>query len=99
MGWPIATGVIEGACRYLVKDRIAITGARWSLPGAEAVLLLRAVIINGDFDAYWKLPSPARTPTHPHQPLPAPIRPGSLTKIEKVTQSRNAPPGVRLLGA
>jgi hypothetical protein len=54
MGWPIATGVIEGACRYLVKDRLAITGARWSLPGAEAVLLLRAMITNGDFPAYWK---------------------------------------------
>jgi hypothetical protein len=53
MGWPIATGVIEGACRHLVKDRLAITGARWSLPGAEAVLLLRALIINGDFNAYW----------------------------------------------
>ena len=54
MGWPIATGVIEGACRYLVKDRMAITGARWGLPGAEAVLLLRAVIMNGDFEAYWR---------------------------------------------
>lgn len=54
MGWPIATGVIEGTCRYLVKDRLAITGARWSLPGAEAVLLLRAVITNGDFPTYWK---------------------------------------------
>jgi hypothetical protein len=54
MGWPIATGVIEGACRYLVKDRLAITGARWGLPGAEAVLLLRAVITNGDFEAYWR---------------------------------------------
>jgi hypothetical protein len=54
MGWPIATGVIEGACRYLVKDRLAITGARWSLPSAEAVLLLRAVITNGDLEAYWK---------------------------------------------
>lgn len=54
MGWPIAKGVIEGACRYLVKDRLAITGARWSLPGAEAVLLLRAVITNGDFEAYWR---------------------------------------------
>ncbi len=40
--------------RHLVKDRLAITGARWSLPSAEAVLLLRAVIINGDFEAYWK---------------------------------------------
>ena len=52
-GWPIATGVIEGACRHLVKDRMDITGARWGLPGAEAVLLLRAVISNGDFDTYW----------------------------------------------
>ncbi|QNE77790.1 hypothetical protein F0344_27205 [Streptomyces finlayi] len=53
MGWPIASGVIEGCCRYLIKDRLDITGARWSLTGAEAVLLLRAVIDNGDFDAYW----------------------------------------------
>ena len=54
LGWPIATGVIEGCCRYLVKDRLDVTGARWSLHGAEAVLLLRAVIANGDFDAYWR---------------------------------------------
>jgi hypothetical protein len=52
-GWPIATGVIEGACRHLVKDRMDITGARWGLPGAEAVLKLRALISNGDFDRYW----------------------------------------------
>ena len=52
-GWPIATGVIEGACRHLVKDRMDITGARWSLPGAEAILKLRAMISNGDFDTYW----------------------------------------------
>jgi hypothetical protein len=52
-GLPIATGVIEGACRYLVKDRMDRTGARWSLTGAEAVLRLRAVRASGDFDAYW----------------------------------------------
>ena len=52
-GWPIATGVIEGACRYLVKDRMDITGARWGLAGAEAILTLRALISNGDFDQYW----------------------------------------------
>ena len=51
-GWPIATGVIEGACRHLVKDRMDITGARWGLPGAEAILKLRALRSNGDFDAY-----------------------------------------------
>jgi len=52
-GLPIATGVIEGACRYLVKDRLERTGARWSLEGAEAVLRLRALRASGDFDAYW----------------------------------------------
>ncbi len=52
-GWPIATGVIEGACRHLVKDRMDITGARWGLDGAEAILKLRALASNGDFDAYW----------------------------------------------
>jgi hypothetical protein len=52
-GWPIATGVIEGAARHLVKDRMDITGARWGLAGAEAILRLRALVTNGDFDAYW----------------------------------------------
>ena len=52
-GYPIATGVIEGACRYLVKDRLELTGARWGLEGGEAVLKLRPIYINGDFDAYW----------------------------------------------
>ena len=53
-GFPIASGVIEGACRYLVKDRMDRTGACWSLDGAEAVLRLRALRTNGDFDDYWR---------------------------------------------
>ena len=53
-GWPIATGIIEGAARWLVKDRMDITGARWGLEGAEAILKLRALIASGDFDAYWR---------------------------------------------
>lgn len=53
-GLPIATGVIEGACRYIVRDRMDKTGARWSVAGAEAVLKLRALRTNGDFDAYWQ---------------------------------------------
>lgn len=53
-GWPIATGVIEGACRHLVKDRMDITGARWSAHGAESVLKLRAVRANNDFETYWR---------------------------------------------
>ena len=52
-GWPIATDVIEGACRHLVADRLDITGARWGLSGAEAVLQLRALRSNRDFDDYW----------------------------------------------
>jgi len=52
-GWPIATGVIEGACRHLIKDRMDLTGARWGLAGAEAVLKLRALRANHDFSAYW----------------------------------------------
>jgi hypothetical protein len=54
-GLPIATGVIEGACRYLVQDRMGITGARWGLTVAEAVLKLRAIRTSGDWDAYWRL--------------------------------------------
>ena len=53
-GWPIATGVIEGAARWLVKDRMDITGARWGLEGAEAILKLRALAASGDFDDYWR---------------------------------------------
>lgn len=53
-GFPIATGVIEGACRHLVKDRMDVTGARWSLSGAEAVLRLRALRSSQDFDEYWR---------------------------------------------
>jgi hypothetical protein len=51
-GWPIASGVIEGACRHLVKDRMELSGMRWSLEGAESLLHLRAVAENDDWDAY-----------------------------------------------
>jgi hypothetical protein len=52
-GWPIATGVIEGACRHLVQDRMGITGARWGLAGAQAMLWLRAICASGDTGTYW----------------------------------------------
>jgi hypothetical protein len=52
-GYPIATGVIEGACRHLVKDRMDLTGARWTLEGAEAVLRLRSLRSSADVDEYW----------------------------------------------
>jgi hypothetical protein len=52
-GWPISTGVIEGACRHLIQDRMGITGARWGLQGAQAILWLRAIAANGDMTQYW----------------------------------------------
>lgn len=52
-GFPIGTGVIEGACRHLVKDRMEVTGAKWRLEGAEAVLRLRSLRSSNDFDDYW----------------------------------------------
>jgi len=52
-GYPIGTGVIEGTCRFLVKDRMDITGARWGLAGAEAVLKLRSLLKSRDLDEYW----------------------------------------------
>jgi hypothetical protein len=51
-GWPIASGVIEGACRHLVKDRFELSGMRWTQSGAENLLRLRAVSENGDWDDY-----------------------------------------------
>jgi hypothetical protein len=51
-GWPIASGVIEGACRHLVKDRCELSGMRWLQQGAENLLRLRAVAENDDWDTY-----------------------------------------------
>lgn len=52
LGWPIGTGVVEGACRHLVKDRFEQAGMRWSLPGAQTMLDLRTVAFNGDWQAF-----------------------------------------------
>jgi hypothetical protein len=76
-GWPIATGIIEGACRHLVKDRMDLTGARWGLHGAEAVLKLRALRCNDDFETYWRLPLRPRTATRPPDPLRRKLHPPS----------------------
>ena len=59
-GWPIGTGVIDGACWHLVNDRREPSGRRWTQTGAQAVLDLRAVRLNGPWEAYW--------PFHRHQP-------------------------------
>jgi len=52
-GYPIGSGVIEGACRNLINDRLELTGMSWTLRGAESIMRLRAVHINKDWDAFW----------------------------------------------
>lgn len=88
-GLPISTGVIEGACRYLVKDRMDRTGARWSLTGADAVLRLRALRASGDFDDYWhfhlareKERNHASRYANAEIPNPLPERRGHLRRIK-----------------
>jgi hypothetical protein len=51
-GYPIGSGVVEGACRHLVKDRMERTGMRWLPSGAQAMLDLRATYLNGEWDAF-----------------------------------------------
>ena len=51
-GYPIASGVIEGACRHYVKDRMERTGMSWTKPGAQAMLELRTTYLNGDWDSF-----------------------------------------------
>jgi hypothetical protein len=53
-GYPIGTGVVESSCGHVVKDRMEGTGRRWSVPGAEALLLLRSIYTSGDWEAYWQ---------------------------------------------
>ena len=51
-GYPIGSGVVEGACRHLVKDRMEQAGMRWRIAGAQAILSLRAIYVNDDWDAF-----------------------------------------------
>jgi len=72
-GWPIGTGVVEGACRHRVKDRMEQSGLRWTTAGAQAVLDLRAVRLNGHWDTSWQFHQ-----RQPHERLygrsaPAPV--------------------------
>jgi len=53
-GYPIGSGVIEGTCRSLVKDRMELAGMRWSEIGAETMLELRSIKVNGKWDDYWQ---------------------------------------------
>jgi hypothetical protein len=98
-GWPIASGVIEDACRHLVKDRMELSGMRWSLAGAESLLHLRAVAENDDWNAYHRFRMKQRHQRLYDTPFPDQI----LQVINTNTSNRNttnrdtvptiAPPG------
>ena len=50
----IASGVVEGAARYVVGERLDNSGMRWIEERAEAVLLLRCIEVNSDWEAFMK---------------------------------------------
>jgi hypothetical protein len=74
-GYPIASGVIEGACRHLIKDRMEQGGMRWTLMGAQAMLNVRSVLASSEMDAFsrWRQNEEAKR-LHPHRGLLANLR-------------------------
>jgi hypothetical protein len=95
-GWPIASGVIEGACRHFVKDRCELSGMRWIQTGAENLLRLRAVAENDDWDAYHSYRKQQRHTRLYGSPDPNPeaievqIMNTQLTVLEPVTSARQS---------
>ena len=71
-GYPIASGVIEGACRHVIKDRMEQGGMRWRLEGAEAMLQVRTVCASSEWDNFntWRQAEEAKR-LHPHRELVA----------------------------
>ena len=71
-GYPIASGVIEGACRHVVKDRMEHGGMRWTLPGAQAMLDVRCVCACSEWDNFgqWRQAEEAKR-VHRHRALVA----------------------------
>lgn len=73
-GYPIASGVIEGACRHLVKDRMERAGMHWTAAGAQAMLDLRSVYVSGQWQDYQSYRIALETPRlYPHREAAEPI--------------------------
>lgn len=69
-GYPIASGVVEGACRHLVKDRMERAGMHWTIPGAQAMLDVRSIYVSGLWDDYQKYRIERETERlYPHREL------------------------------
>jgi hypothetical protein len=73
-GWPLGTGVIEGACGHLVQDRLEQSGLRWTKAGAQAVLDLRAVRLKGHGDRYWPFHRQQQHQRLYHSAAPVPMQ-------------------------
>lgn len=52
-GWPIGSGVIEAACKSVVKQRMCRSGQRWSIKGGQAILNLRSIVKSNRWDGFW----------------------------------------------
>jgi hypothetical protein len=71
-GYPIASGVIEGACRHVIKDRMERAGMHWTLEGAQAMLDVRSVYASGQWEEYWRYRIESETDRlYPHRNLVA----------------------------
>ncbi len=78
-GYPIASGVIEGACRHLVKDRMERSGMRWTLEGARSMLNVRAAFQSDHWQSFlhWNMQQQVSV-THPNRHAVANYRPPTL---------------------
>jgi hypothetical protein len=54
-GWPIGSGVVEAACKSVVKTRLCRSGMRWSIPGGQAILNLRSIVKSNRWESFWPL--------------------------------------------
>lgn len=68
-GYPIGSGVVESTCGHTVKRRMEGTGRRWSIKGAEAMLILRSIYTSRDWDDYWQFHMDLERSFHYHDTL------------------------------
>jgi len=52
-GWPIGSGVIEAACKSIVKCRLCRSGMRWTRAGGQTILTLRSLVKSGRWESFW----------------------------------------------
>ena len=50
----VSTGVVEGACKSVIGNRLKRGGMHWTVNGANAIIALRCAIVSNRFDDYWE---------------------------------------------